>query len=139
MTAAPFLLVRGNIVYAQVLAINIYGSSSYSSVGGGAVIQLIPDAPLNLANDFTQRSAEHIRVTWVAGLSDGGSAVIAHDIYCDQSNGTWILLAGGMVNTYSYTTTIPLIQGNIYSFKVWARNAVGQGPFSAVLQVLAAQ
>ena len=49
----PFNLVIGNAVYAKVIAFNAYGDSPASPVGEGALIVLVPDAPVNLLNDPT--------------------------------------------------------------------------------------
>lgn len=45
---APYLLFIGDHIYAQVLAINYYGESDYSQVGGGATYKTEPDSPFNL-------------------------------------------------------------------------------------------
>ena len=47
--ASPFLLARGDSVYAKVTAINSYGSSVESPAGNGGVIVGAPGAPSNLA------------------------------------------------------------------------------------------
>ena len=49
----PYLLVKGSSVYAKVIATNYYGDSEFSVSGNGAVILLVPDAPVNLTNDPT--------------------------------------------------------------------------------------
>ena len=48
---SPFSLIKDESVYAEIISVNVYGSSVYSTAGNGAVIQLVPDAPLNLTND----------------------------------------------------------------------------------------
>jgi hypothetical protein len=35
----------------------LYGSSEFSPLGGGALIQLVPDAPINLTDDEENTSA----------------------------------------------------------------------------------
>jgi hypothetical protein len=50
LTTSPFSLVLGDHVDVYVVAINSYGSSAFSAVGDGAFIELVPDAPLSLAN-----------------------------------------------------------------------------------------
>jgi hypothetical protein len=47
---APYSLLLGNDILARVVAINAYGDSVVSAIGGGAVILLTPDAPVSLAN-----------------------------------------------------------------------------------------
>jgi hypothetical protein len=49
----PFLLVKGSSIYAEVIGTNYYGDSVFSVSGNGAVILLVPDAPVNLMNDPT--------------------------------------------------------------------------------------
>jgi hypothetical protein len=44
-------LVKGQSVYAEIIATNFYGNSSASTAGNGGVIVLVSDAPLNLANN----------------------------------------------------------------------------------------
>jgi len=64
LKASPFLLIKDESVYAKIISVNVYGSSVYSSAGNGAVIQLVPDAPLNLTNDPTTTIDTLIRFTW---------------------------------------------------------------------------
>jgi len=40
-----------------VAAYNSYGNSDYSEVGGGALVQYVPDAPINLTDDEENTSA----------------------------------------------------------------------------------
>ena len=44
-------MVLGESVYVEIISTNYYGDSIYSTAGNGAVIQLVPDAPINLIND----------------------------------------------------------------------------------------
>ena len=136
--AEPFNLVLGDSVDLMIKATNQYGSSEYSTIGGGALIQYVPDSPSQLLNLPEVTSANQIGITWTDGKSDGGAAVIDYRIQYDQSTGTWIELASGIQVKY-YTTTVSLIQGHLYSFKVQSRNSVGYGEFSSILTVLAAQ
>jgi hypothetical protein len=99
----------------------LYGSSDYSTVGDGGLIKLVPDAPVSLADAPLVTSATQIGLTWSDGTSNGGSAIIDYRIYYDKSTGTWEELESGIL-TNSYTTTISLTQGFIYTFKVQARN-----------------
>lgn len=49
--AEPYSLAWGDEVYAKVTASNVYGSSTTSLEGNGAVILTVPDAPVSLANN----------------------------------------------------------------------------------------
>jgi hypothetical protein len=53
LTASTFSLNLGDDVLAKFLATNAYGSSGTSVQGNGALIVLIPDAPLTLTDDPT--------------------------------------------------------------------------------------
>jgi hypothetical protein len=65
LKSAPYSLTKGDSIYAKIISTNIYGDSVvYSEAGNGAVIQLVPDAPISLANDLTTTSDTVIRITW---------------------------------------------------------------------------
>jgi hypothetical protein len=112
LKAAPYNLVKDEGVYAKIISVNAYGESVQSAAGNGALIQLVPDAPISLANDPSTTSDTTIRFTWIPGPSDGTSAVIDHDIYYDNAigDGNYILLESGIVNLY-YQTTVALNTG----------------------------
>lgn len=48
----------------KVVSVNVYGESVQSTEGNGAVIQLVPNAPINLANDPSTTTDVVIRFTW---------------------------------------------------------------------------
>jgi hypothetical protein len=50
-TASPYSLAWGSGIYVKVIATNLYGDSTESSEGNGAVITTSPDAPTNLAEN----------------------------------------------------------------------------------------
>jgi hypothetical protein len=138
LTAAPFSLVLDDTINFEVQATNAYGDSGYSEIGGGALIQLVPYAPVDVIVDPANTSATQISFTWNDGSSDGGAAVIDYSIYYDQSTSTWIELDNAIA-IKSYTTSITLIEGHTYAFKVKARNSVGYGELSSEVSILAAQ
>jgi len=53
---SPYNLPWGSSIYAVVSATNIYGTSALSTPGNGAVILRIPDPPINLMEDTTNKS-----------------------------------------------------------------------------------
>ena len=67
----------------------MFGESVISDPGNGAVIQLVPEPPINLQNilyilnDPLSTSDTSIRFTWDQGLNNGGVNVIDYDIYYD--------------------------------------------------------
>jgi len=73
-----------------VIAYNMYGDSASSQAGDGAVIVLVPDAPLSLVNDPSITSSTVIGFNWQDGVSDGGSAIIDYRITYDQSTGSFV-------------------------------------------------
>jgi hypothetical protein len=49
LKSAPYSLSKGDSIYAKVISTNVYGDSvDYSEVGNGAVIENVPDSPINL-------------------------------------------------------------------------------------------
>ena len=50
LTAIPFNLKLGDSVNVKIIASNAYGDSVISAVENGAIIVLVPDAPLTLAD-----------------------------------------------------------------------------------------
>jgi hypothetical protein len=96
LTAAPFLLLKGYSINIRVIASNAYGDSLTSDSGNGAVIVLVPDAPINLTNDPSITRDSVIGFTWVDGANDGGEQVIDYKITYDQSTGNYVTLAVGV-------------------------------------------
>lgn len=65
LKSAPYLLTKGDSIYAKVISTNLYGDSEvYSEVGNGAVIENVPDSPINLTNDLETTTDTVIRITW---------------------------------------------------------------------------
>jgi hypothetical protein len=137
---APYDLVLDESVWVKIIAENFYGDSLISEPGNGGLVKLVPDAPVNLANDPIVTSDLRIKFTWQEGSSNGGDTVLGFDIYYDQGygSGTFILLASNVATTH-YTTTVALINDVNYSFKVTARNTVGSGLQSQAVTILAAR
>jgi hypothetical protein len=72
---ADFSLPWASHVYAKVIATNLYGDSTESSEGNGAIIVAVPDIPVNLLEDYSQRSASTLGLTWEDGADPGGLTV----------------------------------------------------------------
>lgn len=51
LKATPFSLPWGTSVFANLIAVNVYGESTESDRGNGAIILTVPDAPVSLANN----------------------------------------------------------------------------------------
>jgi len=54
---SPFNLALGDHIYAIIIAVNSYGNSVQSTPGDGASVVLVPDAPINIANNPAMTSA----------------------------------------------------------------------------------
>lgn len=114
LTAAPYNLLKGYSIYAYVIATNAYGSSPKSDNGNGGVIVLVPDAPINLADDPTVTTRSVIRFTWSPAASDGGSPILSYTVTYDESVGNLgTVLKTGITGT-SYTSDIPILPGRTY-------------------------
>jgi hypothetical protein len=81
-----------------------------SEEGSGAVIQYVPDAPIDLVNLPEITDAEKIGLSWNAGVSDGGISVIDYKIFYALEGEAYTELVSGVVPT-TYTTTEDLIDG----------------------------
>jgi len=136
LTASPYTLVQGNTVNAKVIAYNFYGPSTESDVGSGAIIVLVPQPPIGLANAPSVTTAYVIGLTWNDDMRTGGAPIIDYRVSYDQSTGIYIVLAQGLT-TRSYTTTVPLTPGASYNFKVEARNSVGYSNLSTARSIIA--
>ena len=96
-----------------------------------------PDAPLAVADVPSITSATRIGITWTAGVANGGAPVLDYQLWYDQANGNYVILASS-VTLLPFTAT-GLVTGNIYKFKVLARNIFGYSVFSDKVNILAAQ
>jgi hypothetical protein len=132
-----YQLPWGSSIYAKVVSYNFYGYSQESSIGNGAVILTYPDAPINVAETVSERSASTISLTWTNGAANGGAPVLDYRITYDQSAGDYIVLASGLNNPL-FTAT-GLTSGNVYKFKVESRNKFGYSAFSQVVSILLQQ
>ena len=83
LIVAPFDLQLGYNIDAKIVATNAYGSSSESAVGGGAVILLVPDSPVNLRNVVSITADNQVGLKWDDGYSNGGSVIIDYEVWYD--------------------------------------------------------
>jgi hypothetical protein len=138
-TAAPFNLVYGNRVVAQVEAVNAQGYSPASVPStANAYIQTAP-----IVGPVVSRSAHStsvkIEIFWAAVTGDpqiGGAAVTEYRVYTDGGVAgnppTWttaatltITSAGGAARTWAFPSVTP---GSTHRFAVAVANVYGVGP-----------
>jgi len=93
----------------------------------------VPNAPINIVKNSLLTTATSISITWTNGSNDGGSPVIDYRVSFDFSTNNYVILASG-VPTQSFTVS-GLIPGNIYKFKIEARNAIGYSPDSVEVAI----
>lgn len=60
----PYNLEQGESVQVKIIGINFYGDSPQSLAGNGALIWVVPDAPIYIANEISTTNANHIKFTW---------------------------------------------------------------------------
>lgn len=107
---------------------------SEASIAGSMI--LVPYPPIDLLNDAVVTSASQIKFTWSDG-PDGGSPIFDYKVYYDQSTGNYVLLQDGITDR-EFVTTTSLTAGALYSFRVSARNQVGEGGQSEIISIYAA-
>ena len=107
-------------------------------MGNGAIVStvVVPDAPRNLIRDAVATTTSQVGLSWDQGLLDGGSPVIDYRVAFDIGDGTFIVVQSGLT-VRSYRRS-PLNQGQSYTFKVQARNAVGFSLYSEPISIIAA-
>ena len=97
-----------------------------------------PGAPGVVTNVAGTTGVGEISVTWSAPISNGGSALTDYTVqYSSNSGGTWTTFADG-VSTATSTTVTGLSAGTSYTFRVLAKNAIGDGPYSAASAAVSA-
>jgi titin len=139
LTAEPFNLQLDDEILVKVTANNVYGDSAKSDATSAGLVQLVPFPPVNLASDPAVTDATRIKFTWEDPLEDGGSPILDYDVYWDQgSTISSVVLLASDLTVREYQTTASLTSGELYSFYVSARNAVGEGQLSDPLSVYAA-
>jgi len=139
-TAGSHGVVTGNSYSFIVVASNVVGDSVDSTTLANIIAATPPSVPLNFVrNGLVTPVATSITVSWDAPSSDGGSALTAYKLYWDQGLGglplTLIVTNSASIRFY---TIDGLTKAHSYIFKVLAVNAVGDGPATASLTLLAA-
>ena len=101
LKAAPYNLVAGSSVTARVLALNVVGSSAYSTAGNGAVFVApsVPAAPTTANSGST-----NVLITWVAP-AQGSTPITGYSVAIRQSNGVTYTAYSGCTGT-AITCTI---------------------------------
>jgi hypothetical protein len=64
LRSEPFNLPWGSDIYVKLIAYNIYGDSDISDPANGAVILTYPDAPINVLEVYSERTATSLGLSW---------------------------------------------------------------------------
>lgn len=135
LTCAVTGLTNGTSYTFTVTATNAAGTSAASSASSSVTPATVPDPPRSLA--ATHPSTTSIGLTWLAPLSNGGSALtdyfIEYRVAGDTSWTSW----PDAVSTVRTATVTGLIMSTAYEFRVAAVNALGS-TWSTPLTSLAA-
>lgn len=70
----------GSDIYVKLIVFNVYGDSSESLEGNGAVILTYPDAPVNVVEVYSERTATSLGLSWDDGASNGGATILDYTI-----------------------------------------------------------
>lgn len=99
-------------------------------LGFGAAVNQPPSAPQNFSGDAAPNA---ITLSWEAPSSDGGSAITSYLVsYTNSSTGVTTTIGVGSRTDYTLYNMTP---GIAYSVSVAARNAVGNGDYTATVSV----
>jgi hypothetical protein len=133
---APFNLPWASSIYVKVLATNIYGSSEQSDAGNGGIIYALPDKPVNLQENLSERTYTTLGFSWQDGADPGGLPVLDYKVTITDTTNTYNVIAEYLTSA-SYTA-LSLTVGETYTFKVQSRNSHGYSDFSDELSLLCA-
>ncbi len=117
-------VTNGQIYYYQVSAVNSEGEGSISNEASDTPLA-IPSSPLTPS---TISGDQYVELSWTVPADNGGSPVTNYRIYRGTSPGgeTFLIEIGDQL---SYNDTA-LANGQIYYYRVSAKNVVGEGAMS---------
>jgi titin len=109
---------------------SVDGRSIVGSAGVRLTVQLTPTAPRTLIATAKTRS---VSLAWVVPVKANASAVTDYVVqYRLQGSSTWIIFRDG-TSTARKATVTGLTSGQIYEFRVAAKNKAGTGTWSVVV------
>ncbi|HME50863.1 MAG TPA: fibronectin type III domain-containing protein, partial [Candidatus Lokiarchaeia archaeon] len=123
-------LTNGQIYYYEVAAVNSQGVGAMS-MEQSATPFTVPGAPTGLA---AAPGNSQVVLTWVAPASNGGSLIFNYQVFQGTTSGgeTWLANASTGLNY----TSVGLINGQTYYFKIVAINCAGSGAFSTEVSAI---
>ena len=118
-------LTNGQPYRFRVRAVNSAGASAASGSRSATPTTTVPEAPQSLR--FTPGDRQ-VTLRWRAPTNDGGAALTHYEYEQDDGSGTWISTGG----TATSHTVRGLNNGQTYTFRVRAVNALGSGDVAAL-------
>jgi hypothetical protein len=145
LRAEPFNLVYGDLVQAKVLARNERGWSAASAANtDGARVEVEPFAVAAPTRGILTGPTQ-LDVLWTALdlYNSGGSPVLSYHLQYDNATAavTWLDVVGLAPDSMllSVIVSSEVVSGELYGFRVRARNIFGWGPYSQVTYIQAAR
>jgi alpha-tubulin suppressor-like RCC1 family protein len=89
----------------------------------------VPSAPLNLVATYGDGQ---VSLGWKKPVDEGGGVTDYRIEYSNDGGNTWAIVLDGSTNTF--TTITGLTNGNLYTFRVAAKNPMGTGAYSNTVQ-----
>jgi predicted phage tail protein len=128
-TATVVGLANGTSYVFRAAAVNVVGTSPYSSPSDPVVPRAVSSAPQYLSASEANSAST---LSFQAPLSDGGTEVLDYTAEVSSDDGaTWTTYTDGVSSALSITVS-GLQNGTSYIFRVSASNNVGQSPYSDV-------
>jgi len=98
----------------------------------------LPGYPITLKQ--TASSSTSITFEWFDPASNGGTPVTDYSVFWNKgvNGGVYEQLSTSTLGKNNYTKQSGLTAGLYYDFKVRAKNAIGDGPYSSLIRIIAA-
>jgi subtilisin family serine protease len=122
-------LANGTAYQFRIAAVNAVGQGAWSSPVA-ATPRWKPAAPSGLRGVAASRK---VTLTWNAPSATGGSNITDYVIQRSANGKPWTTVRDG-VSTTRRSVVGGLTNGTSYRFRVAAKNAVGTGPWSAIVR-----
>jgi hypothetical protein len=138
LTAAPYNLVQGNQVVAQVIATNVIGDSPASAISTAAALVALPHKPQTpTRSDASDLTSITINILPLESLATGGLSLLSYSVYWDAGSGT------DPTQLYNETTNLfalfsSLTTSTTYKFAIKGKNELGEGEASNTLTLVCA-
>lgn len=123
-------------VWARVVATNIYGDSTQSDQGNGAVIYFYPDQPVDVTEDMNDRSISTVGLNWLDGADPGGLPILDYRLTITSSDGLYNLVEVVDLSRAYVATDLSL--GVTYYFEIESRNSHGYSNVTVAYPILCA-